>query len=247
MPFNVLLLPLLGGYVFISTWNRTRFDARRYSGHRLIFHSAIAGAVFLALAFAGKTMVAHERPDLYVTWRSWVPYPGTGTATGAFLVGVVAPRVLNLFQKREDQASAVVERWGDFLEILLLRAMNDVSQVAVTLSSGKVYIGYVTGSFDHAYDRRYMRLWPTLSGYRDPVTQEMRLTTLYAEYYETLEDEKASLAESFQVVVPISSIVSANLFDPDVFGAFERVSNGGASPGEDPRDTLSVEEGMSGD
>jgi len=46
MPFNVLLLPLLGGYLFLTHWNRTRFDTKRYSGERLIFHAAVAGVVF---------------------------------------------------------------------------------------------------------------------------------------------------------------------------------------------------------
>lgn len=51
MPFNVLLLPLLGGYVFLTRWNRTRFSTRRYSGERLIFHSAIAGVALLCIYF----------------------------------------------------------------------------------------------------------------------------------------------------------------------------------------------------
>lgn len=51
MPFNVLLLPLLGGYIFITYWHRTRFSARRYTGERLLFHAALAGVIFLILSF----------------------------------------------------------------------------------------------------------------------------------------------------------------------------------------------------
>jgi hypothetical protein len=32
MPFNVLLLPLLGGYFFITRWLPTRFATKRYTG-----------------------------------------------------------------------------------------------------------------------------------------------------------------------------------------------------------------------
>ena len=46
MPFNVLLLPLLGGYVFITYWNYTRFSARRYAGERLLINAALAGVGF---------------------------------------------------------------------------------------------------------------------------------------------------------------------------------------------------------
>lgn len=53
MPFNVLLLPLLGGYLFLTHFNRTRFATKRYSGERLIFHSAIAGVALLCLLAEG--------------------------------------------------------------------------------------------------------------------------------------------------------------------------------------------------
>jgi hypothetical protein len=51
MPFNVLPLPLLGGYVLLTRWHRTGFLARRYSGERLLLHAALAGVLFLTSAF----------------------------------------------------------------------------------------------------------------------------------------------------------------------------------------------------
>jgi membrane-associated protease RseP (regulator of RpoE activity) len=70
MPFNVLLLPLLGGYLFLTHWNRTRFDTNRYSGERLIFHSAAAGVIFLLLSFIFVTairLVSSSRLDCLST------------------------------------------------------------------------------------------------------------------------------------------------------------------------------------
>lgn len=64
MPFNLLLLPLLGGYIFISHGNHTRFDARRYSGERLVFHSALAGVVFLVLGLGLALALAAWMPGL---------------------------------------------------------------------------------------------------------------------------------------------------------------------------------------
>jgi hypothetical protein len=51
MPFNVLLLPLPGGYILLTNCNRTRFNTRRYSGERLVFHAAAAGVLLLATSF----------------------------------------------------------------------------------------------------------------------------------------------------------------------------------------------------
>ena len=97
--------------------------------------------------------------------------------------------------------------------------MTETAQIAVTLSSGKFYTGYVTASFDPSYDRKYMRLLPTLSGYRDPDTKTVVFTTSYAEVYGNLEDENP--ADRFELVIPIASILSANLFEPRIFNVFE--------------------------
>ncbi len=90
MPFNVLLLPLLGGYVFISQWNRTRFDARRYSGERLLLHAALAGVWFLLIAFVVTRLAILVGPATYAHWRALVPFEYTGTSFLAFLGGATA-------------------------------------------------------------------------------------------------------------------------------------------------------------
>ncbi len=218
MPFNVLLLPLLGGYVFICQWNCTRFEARRYSGQRLVFHAAIAGAVFLGVAFLLTRYAAYKVPQFFEWWRGYVPYPETETGILSFLLGAFFWWPLNLAFKRESQAKKAVERWGDFLEQLLNRSMDDTTQIAVTLTSGKYYTGYVTGSVDPSHDRKYMRLLPTLSGYRETETRAVVLTTSYVESYQPLEGSSPS--EQFQLVIPIGSILSASLFDPEVFESF---------------------------
>ena len=218
MPFNVLLLPLLGGYVFISQWNRTRFDSRRHSGERLIFHAAIAGALFLGAAFVLTRCAIKVSPEFFEWWRGYVPYPGTGTGILSFLLGAFTWWPLNHWFPREEQARKAVERWGDFLEQLLNRSMDDTTQIAVTLTSGKYYTGYVTGSVDPSHDRKYMRLLPTLSGYRKAETRAVVLTTSYVENYQPLGGSSPS--EQFQLVIPIRSILSASLFDPEVFESF---------------------------
>lgn len=225
MPFNVLLLPLLGGYVFISNFNRTRFDAKRYSGERLIFHAAIAGAVFLLIAFIGTRVIILREPDLYDRWRALVPFEYTGTSLSAFVLGIISWWPLNLLFKKDREAVRAVENWGDFLELLLNRSMTNTEQLSISLASGKAYIGFVTSSFDPAFDRKYMLLLPTLSGYREHDTRELVVTHDYAEVYQQLIDKDASelfaIADEFQLVIPVSEIVTASLFDPKVYELFE--------------------------
>lgn len=234
MPFNVLLLPLLGGYIFIRRLNRTRFSAVRYSGERLIFHSAVAGVVLLAVAFLVVLVLVGLFPGLKHGWASLVPFPYSGTAFLAFLLGALGWWPLNrLFYRADAEAARVLYEWGDYLEILLNRSARETKQLCITLKSGKVYIGFVTRSFDPAYDRKYIALLPMFSGYRDAHDQTMRINTSYVSVYQQIiAGDNAFLLSApndFQVVIPVAEIQSANIFDPAVYSLFN--PNAAASPG----------------
>ena len=54
MPSNVLLLPLLAGYLFIRTFYFTRYRAQSLEGYRLLLDSAMMG---LGLASLGRLLV----------------------------------------------------------------------------------------------------------------------------------------------------------------------------------------------
>jgi hypothetical protein len=223
VPFNVLLLPLLGGYVFIKYWNKTRFDASRYSGERLLFHAALAGVVFLVMAFAVTTAVTLWKPLLAEWWRSRIPFPYAGTSLVAFLLGTVVWWPFNKwFSDRDWEIQRTIAEWNDYLEGLLNRAVREGRQVAVSLRNGKVYVGLVTRNFDPSYDREYLVLLPTISGYREPPSQALRFTTDYTRVYQELlqTDESFDAAASFEVVLPVAEVVSATFFDWDVYRRF---------------------------
>jgi hypothetical protein len=164
MPFNVLLLPLLGGYIFISNWNFTRFAAKRYSGERLLFHAALAGVFLLVLSYILVQVIANARPDIESWWHAYVPFNHFGTSLGALLLGATLWKPLNWGFSRQTELRRTIEAWNDYLEILLTEALEQTRQVSVTLKNGKVYVGFVVRTFDPAYDRRYIVVLPTMSG-----------------------------------------------------------------------------------
>jgi hypothetical protein len=92
----------------------------------------------------------------------------------------------------------------------------------------------VTSGFDPSFDRKYVMLMPTLSGYRDGATKRMVITHDYSDAYEKLlEDDKGfemRIADEFQLVIPISEIVTANLFDPIVYELFLDVEEHAKTP-----------------
>jgi hypothetical protein len=224
VPFNVLLLPLLGGYIFITYWNRTRFHVKRYSGERLIFHAALAGVFLLSVSYVVVRILASKLPATYSAWHEQVPVTHSGTSIGALLLGITAWVPLNWFYKRPAEINRTIEVWNDYLEMLLTQALEQTHQVAVTLKTRKVYIGFVLRSFDPTYDRKYIVLLPTISGYRDEKTLSLFLTTDYTAVYQQLiaADETRLIrgVDDFQTVIPVAEIISANLFDWDAYQRF---------------------------
>ena len=223
MPFNVLLLPLLGGYIFISRWNRTRFRAQRLSGNKVILESAIAGILFLIIAFAATTLIGSYRPNIRGTWETVVPFEYAGTSIIAFLIGAIGWIPLNRIYRRIPENLRVIERSNDFLEIMLLRALQESKQVSLTLKSGKVYIGFVIKLFDPVYERKYIILFPTMSGFRDKETLKLHITTdYYKVYLRIIKDGRDPKdLDDFEIVLPVSEIVTFKLFDPNSISLFE--------------------------
>jgi hypothetical protein len=226
VPFNVLILPLLGGYFFISYWNYTRFDSHRYSGERLIFHSAAAGVIFLILSFCITHSIVGLWPELGRQWNTLVPFEYSGTSLLAFVMGSVLWLPLNQLEsfEREKQARRSIENWNDFLEIMLWQAQRELTLVSVVLKSRKVYIGFVTGSFDPLNDRNYIQLLPLQSGYRDSETLQLKITTDYSVVYNRIVNKEVDLPTSniddFKILVPVAEITSFNLFDEEAYNLF---------------------------
>lgn len=245
MPFNVLLLPLLGGYFFITHWLPTRFATKRYAGERLLFHAAAAGLAWLVAGFFGVTLLDSVVPSIEAEWKKLVPFPYAGTSLLAFLGGALGWWPLNLLLRlsgrdRDHYARAAREAWGDYLEILLEDSIQRSLPVAVTLKNGKFYIGWVLQNFDPAYERKYVRLLPTDSGYRDPTTHRLNFTTNYSpvlrEVMRRLDEAEAAAVsakppkvvnlnslvepEDFQIVLPVSEIQSTVLWDWESYALF---------------------------
>jgi hypothetical protein len=146
----------------------------------------------------------------YEWWKWLVPFRHSGVAFGAFLIGVFSWPIVNKFSSRRDEQKKAIEKWNDYLEIIL--------------KNGKVYIGFVLWPFNPEYDRKYIFILPTVSGYRDKDTHELELTTQYTSVYKQMIEEEAERlvlgVEDFRILVPVSEIVSAHLFDSLAFEKF---------------------------
>jgi len=264
MPYNLLLLPLMGGYLFLRYWNPTRYHALRAEKERLLLMAALPGLASIVLAFAIVKILEEKfscsawpnTPCFPAWWRVNVPFPYLGTSLLAFSLGATVWAPWNLICKREVAINKVIENDRVAFEILLKKAQDEAKTVAVTMENGKIYIGFVTHLFNPAFPTRFIQLLPTKSGYRDEVKKTFEFTTPYLEALDSLDrdfeakaqklieveqelersteakesetkikalevriegldqelEEIAAVADDFGIVLPVSEIVSINIF-----------------------------------
>ncbi|HLG30837.1 MAG TPA: hypothetical protein VI387_11555 [Candidatus Brocadiales bacterium] len=169
---NLLLLPLLGGYYFLSRLNRTKYTLQRESGYELAFSSMIAGIILLGFAevpyitiiyLQGKiTLIA----DFVNWWRHTVRFAYSGIATISFLAGLCLPHICNrLFFDKSKELSRAIQEEGENFEQILEKAIKRTKMVSITLKNNKVYIGAVTSNYLPGGTRRYLKIIPFYSGY----------------------------------------------------------------------------------
>jgi len=95
MPFNILLLPLLGGFIFVRYWNRTKYHAIRADKERILLLASTAGVISLAIAFGFKSAGAWlfpcsdfpRLPCFPTIWYRLAPFPYSAVSVFAFLLG----------------------------------------------------------------------------------------------------------------------------------------------------------------
>ena len=235
MPYNLLLLPLLGGYIFARKCYPTRYNALRSENYKLLFVAAEFGVYLLLLAailrFIFNLFVplwpALSSVDWF--WHQIVPFDYSGVAFLAFFLGSTLWSVANKYKYDKDtEIDNVIQAKGDPLEVLLRDAMLSFKPVIVTLQSGKVYVGQVICNFNPAFDLQSVKILTIMSGYRDPTDQ----TVIFNINYETvlraaraLRDAKEPMVtkediDDLGTVIPIKEIRSVGIFSLPMYTKF---------------------------
>ena len=223
MPFNLLLLPLVGGYYLLVTSRFTKYIHQRIDHQRLIFNSVLVGIALIFLSVAVTQTVGYLLPAWTEGVKQVVPLqlPYTGTAVLSLLVGIVLPHLSNLFIDKTRALSRSIKLIGNELEQLINGAFLDASLVSFTLKNGKVYVGWPV-SLPRPSRGSYLSVLPLFSGYRND-EQDVIFTTEYWDIYQRRQDEgEDNMYQGFLLVLSTEEIVSASLFDLAVYDRFKQ-------------------------
>ncbi len=100
------------------------------------------------------------------------------------------------------------------------------SSVIFTLNTGKIYIGWVKKEPEPSHNYEYIRILPLISGYRERETQKEKFVTFYTAVIEEVDNSrdgsfKHLTEDSFDIVFPVDSIVSAHPFHLETYKSFK--------------------------
>jgi hypothetical protein len=226
MPYNLLLLPLLGGFLFIHLTHYFRFAAQRMDGYRLLFQAAIAGvglsiAGRLAELLVGETPLG---PPLGRYWAVFSPFPYSATSVISLLLGPMCALVVNLLIDKEKANDKEIKSHGNLFLKLLHQAAKEERLISLTLDSRKWYVGWVAESPNLDPQEQYFKLLPFMSGYRDKDSLETRQTV----YYEAVLRDTSLDRSEFVVVLPLKDVKIAGFFNDQAYDEYF------ASPPDDP-------------
>jgi hypothetical protein len=226
MPYNLLLLPLVGGFLFIHLTHYFRFAAQRMDGYRLLFQAAIAG---VGLSIAGRVaelLVGSTPlgPPLGRFWAVFSPFPYSATSAISLLLGPVCALVVNLVIDKEKAQDKEITAHGTSFLKLIHQAQKEERLISLTLDSRKWYVGWVAESPNLYPQEQYFTLLPFISGYRDKDTLETQQTV----YYEAVLADNSLDHSEFVVTLPLKDVKIAGFFNDEVYDEYF------AAPPDDP-------------
>lgn len=208
----------MAGYLFIRDFNKYAFETRRQSSYHVLFSSGIAGFCLLAISIVITSLLNRELPS-----KNWGDLFGFNWLLPSVLCIPLASTcyLLNKIPQYRQREAAYLEaiKRNDILELLITEAIVDRIPVAISLKSGKVYIGYITEEGDkYVGERKEISILPVLSGYRKTDTKELIITTNYAKTIKKLEFDPLV---SYEVVIPVAEIETARYHESNLFQAFQ--------------------------
>jgi len=232
---DLLIFPLLGGYLFLISFTITKFYHQRIERQRLIFNSLISAflVTIIAISLNELIILIPFLQSLKIYLVELNPFNNLAYLNLSIFIFLLSPTlawILNFIIPKKFSLLYVVLRWGNQMENLFWHSLNykeDSNKLLMlTTKSNKVYIAYVNRISEPIGDA-FVTLIPNFSGYRDKETQELRITT---DYFEALEyyienDATELIDENLGITIPVSEISMVSKFDYNVFIKFNDDNN----------------------
>ena len=212
----------LGGYAFVATFVLTRDRMARWDGYEMLFACGIAGVLLTAITLP-ITNIAVGALEIWPKGTGVLTISGVLGIPVGYILAVVLNGLPGMAATRLRRLRGLAEANSDLIEVLLDDAMQGDWYVELALDGGKSYVGLpVRTPYAASSELADVELIPLFSGYRTSDRRELRLTRYYGDDIRRMVSDPTGLRErltpgDFRVVIPLREIVTARLFDPDVY------------------------------
>jgi hypothetical protein len=221
MPWNLIILPLLGGFVFLDWCYYSRLRQQRIDGNRLLLESAFLGVFLVGFASALIAAFRHSRIGDFVEhgWSALLPpsddhFKYAGTAFVALLLGLVFAFAINFIVDRRKQlptvAAYAADQAGDYVLGLVFKSVREKRFLTILMANRMVYIGYVSVSPNLKPESQ---LALTLFG-EGCMNKDTNQIEWYRFFPEWLADGKK--AKNYMIVIPMRAIENIHFFEMDL-------------------------------
>lgn len=230
MPYNILILPLCGGYFILLNFVYLKYKYQRLTSQRLLFSSIITGVILLFFTFLVRYLIGSDlEKSIFEFLSKNIPVnhiPYLWTSVSSFLLALILTGVSNsiifLLSKRSFRPaiSYAVRKHGDEIEKLFRTSARTGQLMQITLKNNKVYIGF-TDIIPVPKDTNYLKITPVMSGYRDPKTKVLHIVTKYLKILDIYtSDDPDFRIYDIDISIKQDEILTASIYDQNVFNLF---------------------------
>ena len=227
MGLDILLVPTLAGYRYLTRFNRTRYSVLHVTGYACVFRSAVVGVVLFAFAYEAALVFNEIFPKFIEILRQLIPpaYLGLERVAAALSLpfGFIVPSILNKFRRFDsfECRRKAAEEAGDQIGLVVDQAIEHRQLVELSFANGKSYIGAPLNGTVGQRSTGDVAIVPIMSGYRDSEMHTLELTTFYMDHLPDGACDRSNVKmRRFRVALPVRDIASARLFDLDVYTKF---------------------------
>lgn len=225
MPYNILLFPVVAGYIFATRYYISQSKIARSDGYKLMFEVLKYAIMLFSISCIIVLYVQYNISSASAYYHSIIPleYAHTAKAILSIILAYIIPFLLNLKALPYNYMnSKAIESITSEIEKLMYCSMTNERLIMLCMANRKVYVGYVVSY--QVFDDKHVSIVPILSGYRNIIDLCVHFNVNYLEACEQLNTTKGEpndfLLDDLVITLPMNQIERASFFDKDVFCSF---------------------------
>ncbi|CAA0189883.1 conserved membrane hypothetical protein [Tenacibaculum maritimum] len=225
MPWNLLILPLVGGYFILTKCYIFKFHQQRLDRQRLIFESVLLGIALIVSTYLIRIFFVKLTPDLIDIVHSYSPFKQPFALTSLISVGIAIffTIIYNKFSEDKKWIRKAIDDVGNEFESLMKYSFDEESLLQFTLNNDKIYIAWVK-ELPIPSISPYVRIIPAISGYRKGDKKQVEFTTHYLSVYASyIKEGVVKYVDDLNtdLILDISDITTVSNFDPEMYKKFQ--------------------------